>query len=56
MNDARVVTPVTLPTDGVVIAGEKYDIMHKERLADLVHMWRKQFVSDDDIVLVVKKA
>lgn len=41
--------------DGVVLNGVDHEVTHKERMYDLVDMWRKRFVTDDDTVLVIKK-
>lgn len=55
LSDARVV-PITLPTEAVVLGGVKHDIVEQGRMLDLVDQWRKRFIQDDDLVLVVKKA
>jgi len=39
----------------VVLDGITHGIMYKEEMKELVDMWRKRHVSDEDIVVVVKK-
>jgi len=38
----------------VILSGKNHDIIHAERVKDLVDLHRKHFVEDDDLVLVVK--
>jgi hypothetical protein len=42
--------------EGVVLDGVPHVIIQRERMLDLVDAWRKRFVDDDALVLVVKKA
>lgn len=38
----------------LVVNGKKVKIVHTERVRDLVEMWRKRFVAEDALVLVVE--
>lgn len=49
-------SPAPISGDSVVLAGQKYDIIMRERVDDFIHLWRKRYVQDDDLVLIVKKS
>ena len=40
----------------VVLGGVKHVIVEQGRMLDLVDQWRKRFIEDGDLILVVKKA
>jgi regulator of replication initiation timing len=40
---------------GIVLSGQKYDIILQGNVEEVVHRWRDHTISDEDMALVVKK-
>ena len=45
-----------IPAGHVSLDGVLHQVLKQERVADLCEQWKKRFVDDNDIVLLVKKA